>query len=175
MERNVWVFAIVALVLGGIIGYSLRGGQAGQTTTSPSPTPAVASKPHEGFTLHIDAEKHFPGDEKKIAHHFCKQVSGGLTECQLYNSDSPDAKLVGVEMVVPTETWSKFDPSEQAMWHYHKEEIPKINAKLPDLSDEEAAKVVKSLEETYGKIYLLWDPSVSDQPLGNPSVHVLPR
>jgi Protein of unknown function (DUF1264) len=107
-----------------------------------------------------------------IAHHYCKQVSG-LIECQLYDSDAPDARLVGVETVVDAATWAKFPEAEKKMWHYHKTEIPKVSATFPDLSPEEAAKVVKSIEETYGKIYLLWDPSRQSLPTGNPSVTVL--
>lgn len=175
MDQKTTLWVIGALIIGGVLGYTIKPSMAPQTLTGPSPTPAAVNKPHEGFTLHIDAEKHFPGDGKKIAHHFCKQVSGGLTECQLFDGDGVDAKLVGVEMVVPADTWKNFDRVEQGMWHYHKEEIPKVNAKLPDLSAEEAAKVAKSLEETYGKIYLLWDPALGDKPVGQPTVHILPK
>ncbi len=48
-----------------------------------------------------------------------------------------------------------------------------MKATLPDLSAEEAAKVAKSLEETYGKIYLLWDPAHSSLPTGRPSITIL--
>lgn len=173
MEKNVVAFVIGALLIGGVMGYFLKQPQDQQTQPSASSIPIV-NKPAEGFTLHIDAEKHFPGDEKMIAHHYCKQVAGGWFECQLYNSDAKDALLVGVEMVVPTELWKGFDSGEQAMWHYHKDEIPKVNAKLPDLPTDEASKVVKTLEETYGKIYLFWDPSQGDKPIGSPRVYVLP-
>ncbi len=165
-----------ALIIGVALGYVIRGQMVSPSQLNPSPEPQITeeiTKPHQGFSLHIDAEKHFPADEKKIAHHFCKQVKGGMFECQLYESDDKDARLVGVETVVDTNTWEGFDDSEQALWHYHKEEIPKINAKLPDLSDEEAAKVVETLNETYGKVYLLWDPTVNELPIGNPSITVI--
>lgn len=143
---------------------------AGCTT----PTKTAPAKPSEGWTLHIDAKKHF-GDKNPdaIAHHWCKPVSGGLTECQLYDSDAADAKLVGAEVIVDSTTYNKLSASEKAMWHYHKDEIPKVDAKLPDLSPEEAAKVVKSIEETYGKIYIIWDPSKSSVPQGRPDVTIL--
>ena len=57
---------------------------------------APNAKPSEGWTLHIDAIKHFPGNPDLIAHHYCKAVVGGLLECRLYDSDAPDARLVGV-------------------------------------------------------------------------------
>lgn len=175
MDQKMLLPVIGALVVGTFVGYFLKT----QTVVQPAPQPSVSpapvqvSRPHEGFTLHIDAEKHFPGDEKRIAHHYCKQVWGELTECQLFDSDSADARLVGVELVVPADTYNQFNVAERAYWHYHKEEIPKVNAKLPDLSADEAAKVAKSLEETYGKIYLLWDPGKGDEPLGEPSLNIL--
>ncbi len=54
---------------------------------------------------------------------------------------------------------------------HYKEEIPKASVTLPDLTPEKAAKVVKSLEETYGKIYLMWDPTANSLPLGQPSAY----
>lgn len=152
------VATLIIVVLVGVSGSSLS---------------AAGERPSDGFTLHIDAIKHFPGNPDLIAHHFCKLVAGGFYECQLYDSDAPDARLVGVEVVVPADMYAKFSADEKALWHYHKTEIPKVQATLPDLSPEEAAKVVASLQETYGKIYLLWDPAKSNQPIGSPTVYVL--
>ena len=134
--------------------------------------PAGTSKPSEGWTLHIEALLHFPGKPSMVAHHYCKPVSG-MIECQLYDSDAPDARLVGIETVVDAATYAKFSAAEKRLWHYHKTEIPLVSARLPDLSPEEAAKVVKSLEETYGKIYLIWDPGSQTAPTGKPSITVL--
>ncbi len=133
---------------------------------------AQAAKPTEGWTLHIDAKRHFPNLPDMIAHHYCKPVSGGLTECQLYDSDKPDARLVGIEVIVSKETWGKFSEKEKALWHYHKIEIPKVEAVLPDVSPEESAKILKSIEETYGKVYILWDPA-KKEPVGKPQVSIL--
>ncbi len=156
-------------VLAGLLVLAL-----GATFTLTAPrVPAGEMKPSDGFTLHIDAKMHFPGQPEMIAHHWCKAVAGGLTECQLYDSDRPDARLVGVEMVVPGTTYESFPAAEKRLWHYHRTEIPKVSATLPGLSAEEANKIVQSLLETYGKIYLLWDPSRSQLPAGNPSVTVL--
>jgi len=56
------------------------------------------------------------------------------------------------------------------MWHYHKTEIPRVSATFPDLPAEEAAKVAKSLEESYGKVIILWDPAKGEFPTGRPIV-----
>jgi hypothetical protein len=134
---------------------------------------AADLKPMDGWTLHIDAKRHFPRKPNLLAHHCCKDVSGGLTECQLYDSDSADAKLVGVEVIMSPETHKTFSPAEKARWHYHEPEMPKVTATLPDFSPEEAAKVVKKLEGTYGKVYLLWDPGTGQPAVGQPSLGIL--
>jgi len=141
-------------------------------TAEENKTPSGA-KPSEGWTLHIDAKMHLPSKPDLIAHHYCKTVAKGMTQCQLYDSDNPDAHLIGVEVIVGPETYNQFDAKEKRFWHYHKTEIPLVEAKLPDLSSEEAANVVKGIEETYGKIYVLWDPGKNDLPVGRPSVTIL--
>lgn len=134
-------------------------------------TPLATLRPNAGWDLHIDAQAHLPGDPAAIAHHYCKPVANGMFECLLFASDTPDVPLVGVEAIVGPETWQRFDDSEQALWHYHREEIPLVNAVLPDLSEEEAAEIVPSLENSYGKVYLLWDPTAVELPTGQPFVH----
>ena len=142
------------------------------TVSAEENTAPQSMKPSEGWTLHIDAKKHIPNMPDMIAHHYCKQVSGGLFECQLYDSDKPDARLIGVEVVVDKETWEKFPKKEKALWHYHKTELKKVDPTLPDLSSEEGAKTLKGMEETYGKVYILWNPAKND-PIGKPVVSIL--
>jgi hypothetical protein len=76
-------------------------------------------------------------------------------------------------VIIGADAHAALPDDEKAVWHYHKEEIPKVSVTLPDLSAEEGAKVLKDVEETYGKIYLLWDPGNSDEPVGNPSVAIV--
>jgi hypothetical protein len=140
------------------------------TVAAQDATPMAVARPSAGFELHIDAKAHFPGDPAAIAHHYCKAVASGMFECLLFASDDPDAPLVGIEVVVDAATFEGFDAAEQKLWHYHKVEIPLVDARLPELSADEAANVVAMLEETYGKLYLLWDPTVGDLPIGQPFV-----
>jgi Protein of unknown function (DUF1264) len=145
----------------------------GRLHSSP-PAEAAGTTPTGGWTLHIDAQKHF-GDANptEVAHHWCKTVAGGLIECQIYDSDAPDARLVEVETIVSPAVYNSFSPQEQALWHYHKVEIPKVNATLPDMTPAEAAKTVAALTETYGKVWMLWDPATNANPVGTPTIVVL--
>jgi uncharacterized protein DUF1264 len=127
-----------------------------------------------GFGLHIDADRHF-GDAHpdEIAHHWCKVISSSISECELYDGDGPHARLVGVETIVPTAVWKTFPASEQALWHYHRTELKKIHVSLPDTPKDKQAGIIASFVETYGKIYILWDPMTTQMPQGQPSVTVL--
>ena len=141
----------------------------------PATASAASTNPSLGYNLHIDAQKHF-GDAHptEIAHHWCKSVAGGMTECQIYDSDAADAHLVAVETIVSPSVYKSFDSTEQALWHYHKDEIPKVNATLPDMTPDQAKKTVAAMTDTYGKIWLLYDPMATNNlPTGQPTITVL--
>lgn len=138
---------------------------------SPPAAPAAEQQPSSGWTLHADLLIHFPSNPSLVAHHWCKgNLAGGLTQCQIYASDAANAPIVAIELVVPTAVWKTFPKREQALWHSNKTELVKAKPKLPDLPAEEAAKVVKSFAETYGKLYILWDPGRQSKPFGRPSI-----
>ena len=134
---------------------------------------ATSINPSSGYTIHIDAQRHFVAHPTEIAHHWCKAVSGGMLECLIFNSDTADARLVMVETIVKPATYKAFPAQEQALWHYHATEIPKISATMPDVSPAVAKTTVASLMQTYGKLYQLWDPMTSKDPIGQPSVAIL--
>ena len=156
---------VPALIAAFVLGLAI-------SRVQPNAAVAASENPTTGWTIHIDAQKHFPGHPDEIAHHWCKSVAGML-ECQVYDSDAANAHLVEVETILPKSVYATLPASEQALWHYHRVEIPKINATMPDVSKAEAAKTVASLLETYGKVWMLWDPATSQLPLGKPIVVVL--
>ena len=129
--------------------------------------------PANGWTIHIDAQKHFPNHPTEWAHHWCKAVAGGMLECQIYGSDDPNAPMVATEMIVQPAVYKTFDAKEQALWHWHKTEIAKVNAKMPDISAAEAKKMVEQITPTYGKVYVLYDPMDTKTPVGQPVVNNL--
>jgi len=159
---------VPALIVAFVVGAAIE-----RMHSSPA-IAATGTSPSSGWTIHIDAEKHF-GDAhpKEIAHHWCKPVAGGMIECQIYDSDAPNAHLVAVETIVGPKVYATFTADEKAMWHYHKDQIPKVNATLPDMTPAQAAKMVAMINPTYGKIWLLWDPMANANPIGMPTVTVL--
>ena len=172
MRSSFRIVSLSMLVLGLLVGTAGLS-SAADTSGGASGAMKAPAQAAAGFTLHIDALKHYPGNPQAVAHHWCRPAENGITECALFDSDAANAQLVGVEVVVPTATWKTFSLAEQAQWHYHRTEIPKVSATLPGMSPDQAKKVVASMLETYGKIYLLWDPTKSKSPVGQPFVYIL--
>jgi hypothetical protein len=154
----------LALMIAGIVA-SHQASAKSDMMSGPDPT--------SGYTIHIDADKHFSAHPDEIIHHWCKKFADGSIECALYNGDGPDARLVGAETIVSPATYNSFSAGEQARWHYHKIEIPKLHATTPGLTADQSKALVASLMETYGKVFILWDPMTSAQPIGEPSITIL--
>lgn len=135
--------------------------------------PAMAHEPPTtGWAVHIDAKRHIAGAPDAVAHHYCKEgIPGGVTACQLYDSDARNARLLGVEFVISAEAYAALPDSEEGLWHYHKEELGLVDPVMPDMSEEEAAEFTKNIEETYGKIFLIWNTSQDELPLGQPQAY----
>lgn len=150
----------IAVVFGAVIGTL-------HVTAAAPPNP-----PSGGYTLHIDALGHFPAHPTEVAHHWCKGgLAGGLIECQLYDSDAPNARLIGAEIIISASTFRSLSAQERMMWHYHKTEIPAVHATLPGMSPAQQKKVVASIINTYGKVYVLFDPMTTNgMPIGRPGV-----
>jgi len=163
MSRRSFFTLAIAVALSTFVAVSIGRVMAQSSTTGPA----------VGWTIHIDAKKHFGNAHpNEIAHHWCKPVENML-ECQIYDSDAPNAHLVAVETVVQPAMYQSFSTTEKAMWHYHRDEIPKVDAVTPDLTPEESKKLVAGMLDTYGKVWVLWDPMTNAQPTGNPWVSIL--
>ena len=76
--------------------------------------------------------------------------------CQLYDSNSPNATLIGVEYMITTHAYNQLPAREQPNWHYHKEEFApnRAHPKFPLLAEQQQNATLKKLEESYGKVIL---------------------
>ncbi len=122
-------------------------------------TDTTGISPATGFTLHIDAKKHINDMPEWVVHHYCKPINKDVSQCTLFESDEPNAKLIGVETIISPQLYAALPETEKPNWHYHETEIPQVDAKLPGLSDKEAREVVAALEDTYGKVIIFWKPN----------------
>ncbi|MCK4493140.1 MAG: DUF1264 domain-containing protein [Methylococcales bacterium] len=137
---------------------------------------------HLGFNdLHIQAIRHLPPKNqdvndpnlKMIVHHHCKAYDDSTLLCLMFHTGMKDQdKPMGFEYIIPTAQYNKLPKGEKKYWHYHKVEVPRAKATFPDLTAEEAAKILPAINETYGKVIYFKKPH-DTMPLGEPYIMIV--
>nr|POF13995.1 oil body-associated protein 1a [Quercus suber] len=112
------------------------------------------------------------------ANHYCAHLNEDVRQCILYDSDKPNARLIGIEYMIKPHLYETLDAEERKLWHSHVFEVKSgmlimpSPAAVPDAVWEVAEN--KEMEEVivlYGKVYHLWQTDRGDQlPLGKPQL-----
>lgn len=144
-----------------------------EQTQQTQQTQQIASSPSDGWTLRMTAKKLFPGNADMTVNKYCKSVVGNMTQCQLYDGNDGDSRLVGVETMVGPEMYNTFTPDEKKMWMPTKDLMLATMTAMPDLDPQQFNNVAQSLSSSYSKVYLMWDPGKINLPTGSPVVTVM--
>jgi hypothetical protein len=181
-RKMILSFGIVVILFMGIyaVSFSLEKYNAievqaqSNNTASPPPSPmnatqvnatsANVTKPVDGYggppTGPLTAVRHVFDDPTLRVYHFCKPNDKVMMVCQLYDSNSPNATLIGVEYMIDSKTYQALPDREKPNWHYHKEEFSpdRANPKFPLLNEQQQKEWMAKLSESYGKIIINWNP-----------------
>ncbi len=103
--------------------------------------------------VHLQKEK--PSDAVN-AYHYCAMFNKDLTQCILYDGTGPDARLIGIEYLVPGEVYEAMPEEEKQYWHHHRYEVDAHLLKSLTQNGEEEAKTLAVVRTLYGKIYHTW-------------------
>ena len=57
------------------------------------------------------------------AHHFCRQVNEDFAQCALFDGNSEDANLNGIEYIISARVFDQLPVEERPYWHPHNGEI----------------------------------------------------
>ncbi|MGY2462119.1 OBAP family protein [Vreelandella sulfidaeris] len=112
------------------------------------------------------------------AHHFCDQVNEDFLQCALYDGNTEDAKLNGIEYIISEELFEQLPEEEKQFWHPHNGEILSGQLVAPNLPVAAEHELMKSKINSYGKTWHTWDTAHGAQseggeaslPLGEPSL-----
>ncbi len=169
---SIILFMGIYIVVSSLVQYnSVQGqGQSNDTIVTPmnvnqtNATSANATKPVDGYggppTGPLNAVRHVFDDPILRVYHFCKPNDKIMMVCQLYDSSSSNATLIGVEYMIDSKTYQTLPDREKPNWHYHKEEFSpdRANPKFPLLNDQQQKEWLVKLSESYGKVILNWNP-----------------
>ena len=108
------------------------------------------------------------------AHHYCRVVNEDLIQCVLFDGNTRDANLIGVEYIVSERLFQALPESERSYWHPHNFEILSGQLVAPGLPDAAEKALMRKLLNGYGKTWHTWHTGRHDGqpghdlPLGEP-------
>ena len=90
------------------------------------------------------------------AHHYCNQVNEDVAQCVLFDGNTADARLTGIEYIVSAPIYESLPPEEKAYWHPHNFEILSGQLRMPGLPDAAEKAALKDKINSYGKTWHTW-------------------
>lgn len=105
------------------------------------------------------------------AHHYCRQVNKDLLQCVLFDGNTKDANLIGIEYIISEQLFGTLPEQERRYWHPHNFEILSGQLVAPGLPDVAEKAMLRLLMNSYGKTWHTWHTGRHDQP---GSGHALP-
>ena len=91
------------------------------------------------------------------ASHFCRQVNEDFAQCVLFDGDSKDANLNGIEYIISERLFESLPDEEKHYWHPHNYEILSGQLVAPNLPDVAEMELMRGKMNSYGKTWHVWN------------------
>lgn len=125
--------------------------------------------PLKGFDVYVvgfHCPKNQP-DEQMEAHHYCRVVNDDLLQCVLFDGNTRQANLIGIEYIASEKLFATLPEPEKAYWHPHNFELLSGQLVAPGLPDMAEKAFFKLLMNSYGKTWHTWHTGRHDGPPGH--------
>jgi hypothetical protein len=127
--------------------------------------------PIDALNLYLDGF-HFYNGRMQVqveAHHFCSILNEEVTQCVIFDGNTSDAKLIGVEYIISKQLFETLPPEEKPLWHSHVHEVKSGQLVAPGIPAQAEHELMEKIVGTYGKTWHTWH---TDQhaalPVGHP-------
>ena len=109
-------------------------------------------------------------DRQVEATHFCLHLRHDLHQCVIFDSNEPDARLIGIEYIISEERFKSLDEEEKQLWHSHHHEVKSGTLVAPGVPQLAEKAYFEDLITTYGKTFHTWQYDRDDFPYGIPQL-----
>lgn len=115
-------------------------------------------------------------DMQMEAHHYCKVVNDELLQCVLFDGNTVEANLIGIEYIVSAHLFGTLPEQEKSYWHPHNFEVLSGQLVAPGLPETAEKALMKLLMNSYGKTWHTWHTGRHDGepgtalPMGDPKL-----
>jgi hypothetical protein len=120
--------------------------------------------PLQPMNIYLDgfhADKNNPAHQME-AHHFCRQVNEDFAQCVLFDGNTRQANLIGIEYIISEALFESLPEQEKQYWHPHNYEILSGQLIAPGIPGIAEKELMKGKMNSYGKTWHVWNSA----PLG---------
>ena len=127
----------------------------------------------DAYVVGFHCAKHDPAMQME-AHHYCKMVNDEFIQCIIFDGNTEEANLIGIEYIISEGLFDELPEEEKNYWHPHNYEVLSGELIAPGLPDAAEKELMKLLINSYGKTWHTWHTGRHDQgpgdrlPLGDP-------
>jgi hypothetical protein len=107
------------------------------------------------------------------AHHFCRQTNEDFAQCALYDGNTAEANLTGIEYIISERLFLVLPEDEKQYWHPHNGEILSGQLVAPGLPEVAEKELMRGKMNSYGKTWHTWTTGHAEgqsMPLGLPQL-----
>lgn len=98
------------------------------------------------------------------AHHFCRQVNEDFAQCALFDGNTQEANLNGVEYIISEKLFETLPEQERQYWHPHNYEILSGQLAAPNLPGVAEKALMRRKMNSYGKTWHVWNTGMAGRP-----------
>jgi hypothetical protein len=128
-------------------------------------------EPLEALNAYMDGFHFYNGnmEGQMEAHHYCALLNEEVTQCVIYDGNTKDAKLMGVEYIISAKLFSGLSAKEKHMWHSHIHEVRSGQLIAPGIPEVAENEFMRKIAGTYGKTWHTWHTDEEKElPIGSP-------
>ncbi|TCC09181.1 DUF1264 domain-containing protein [Kosakonia quasisacchari] len=129
--------------------------------------------PIEAISTYLDGFHFYNGDRKgqMEAHHYVTVLNNDVMQAVIYDGNTTNARLMGVEYIISERLFKTLPPEEKKLWHSHRYEVKSGSLIAPGLPAVAEKALMDNIVNTYGKTWHTWHTE-RDQtlPLGVPAL-----
>jgi hypothetical protein len=103
------------------------------------------------------------------AHHYCSVVNEDVNQCVIFDGNSKNSRIMGVEYIVSAKTFQTLPADEKKLWHSHIYEVKSGQLIAPGIPQAAEHEFMQKMASTYGKTWHTWHTDQHRElPTGHP-------
>lgn len=114
---------------------------------------AIQSRPPvDAISTYLDGFHFYSGDKngQMEAHHYVTVLNEDVMQAVIYDGNTKNARLMGVEYIISERLFKTLPPEEKKLWHSHQYEVKSGSLVAPGLPQVADKALMSKIVNTYG-------------------------